>query len=517
MKLRGGAFPGEVEGNAKACEGRTEFVGNVCEQAALGSDEGFDASGHAAQSASKLRERRGAAAQGGADASGEVAIGEAADGGADAASGAGKIASEEVTDQGNDYEEGDEMEQGAAGMDAGRKAGNADDKDIAGAGSGAGDESGGNDDAAGGLDNVVILLECGGQCGVLRVAKGFAGQERTGGIEQCGAESVFLVLVGEEEGEGRRAASFVGMDSALARGLTDVCEDGGAARFRFGDFIAENEEMGDKLDAECGEKEGNKDADEEGAHVSGSGGGVRGGENEKIADAADAFDEVAVAEFAAEAADVDVDAAVEGVEFAAEDAAGKLAARDDAAGMIEEQLEEVEFEGSEGDAGGGAADFAGAGIEFDIADAEQEGRGRRMDAAMAAEDGADACGELAGVERLGHVIVGAELEAEEAGYIFAAGCEHDDGNLAGGADALEDFCAGQGGEHNVEDDEIEIAAEGADGAFAAIVDGLHVHAFRGEIFADQRGKLTVIIHEENFFHVFGEMRGGRISLHPVYL
>jgi hypothetical protein len=197
---------------------------------------------------------------------------------------------------------------------------------------------------------------------------------------------------------------------------------------------------------------------------------------------------------------VDVYAAVEGIEFAAENAPGKLSARDHGTSAIEKELEEIEFERGKRDACARAANLAGSGIEFDITDAEQRNGGRRLDAAMAAKDGANAGGQLPGIERLGHVIVRAKLEAEDAVHIFSTGGEHDDRDLAGGSNALEDFGAGHGWEHHIKDDEIIFAGKCAAGSFAAVVHGFDVHAFGGEVFPDELGQLAVVIHDKDLFH-----------------
>jgi hypothetical protein len=45
---------------------------------------------------------------------------------------------------------------------------------------------------------------------------------------------------------------------------------------------------------------------------------------------------------------------------------------------------------------------------------------------VAAQDGLDARHQLAGIERLGQVVIGAELEADDLVDVLAAGRQHDD-------------------------------------------------------------------------------------------
>src|SRR5438477_34413 len=60
--------------------------------------------------------------------------------------------------------------------------------------------------------------------------------------------------------------------------------------------------------------------------------------------------------------------------------------------------------------------------------------------------------ELTRAERLRHVIVGAELEAEDAVDLAVARGQHDDRDLAGRAQTAADLEAVHSGEHHVEDD-----------------------------------------------------------------
>ena len=73
----------------------------------------------------------------------------------------------------------------------------------------------------------------------------------------------------------------------------------------------------------------------------------------------------------------------------------------------------------------------------------------------AAQQGAHAGDELAGREGLDEVVVGAELEADDAVLDLALGGEHDDGDVGGLADGAAHALAGELGEHEVEDDQIE--------------------------------------------------------------
>ena len=74
---------------------------------------------------------------------------------------------------------------------------------------------------------------------------------------------------------------------------------------------------------------------------------------------------------------------------------------------------------------------------------------------VAAQDGADAGGQFARVERLRQVIVGAEFQADDAVDIFAARGQHDDRDFALLAQAAQDFEAVDARQHDVEHDEVD--------------------------------------------------------------
>ena len=75
-------------------------------------------------------------------------------------------------------------------------------------------------------------------------------------------------------------------------------------------------------------------------------------------------------------------------------------------------------------------------------------------AGAAAQDRADAGDQLAGAERLDHVVVGAEFEAEDAVDLLAASGEHDDRHVGGRSDLAGEVAAVAVGKHHVEQDHV---------------------------------------------------------------
>ena len=109
--------------------------------------------------------------------------------------------------------------------------------------------------------------------------------------------------------------------------------------------------------------------------------------------------------------------------------------------------------------------------------------GRRGgDGARAAQDRADARDELAGAERLDDVVVGAELEAEHAVGLVAAGGEHDHRHALVGAQLAQQVEARAVGEHDVEEHEVGTLARAVSSAVASVPAVSRAEALAGEGF-----------------------------------
>ncbi len=126
---------------------------------------------------------------------------------------------------------------------------------------------------------------------------------------------------------------------------------------------------------------------------------------------------------------------------------------------------------------------ARAGIQHDPVDLD----GAAVDGALRpAQDGFDPCEQLARVEGLAKVVVGAELEAEDAVDIFVACGQHQDWYAAGLPHLLQDFEAVDAGQHDIENDQVVAALLRFFESMAAIVDTLDVVVFSLQVFLEQR-------------------------------
>ncbi len=101
---------------------------------------------------------------------------------------------------------------------------------------------------------------------------------------------------------------------------------------------------------------------------------------------------------------------------------------------------------------------------------------------MAAQHGVDARDQLARIERLGQVVVGAHLEADDAIDVLALGGQHDDRHrLARAAQAPADREAVFAGQHEVEHEQVRRVALQLLVEVARVGERLHLEALLGQI------------------------------------
>lgn len=121
---------------------------------------------------------------------------------------------------------------------------------------------------------------------------------------------------------------------------------------------------------------------------------------------------------------------------------------------IDQAEQHVELGGGEFDQGAIAEYLAGGAADQHVREAHLVGGG--AEARLAAEHGLDAGQQLGQPEGLGHVVLGAELEAHDLVHLGAAGAEHHHGGeMARLAQVAEDLEAVELGEHHVEDDQVK--------------------------------------------------------------
>ena len=105
-------------------------------------------------------------------------------------------------------------------------------------------------------------------------------------------------------------------------------------------------------------------------------------------------------------------------------------------------------------------------IEHELARGKQRGLLALVRRVAPREHRRDPRHQLLGAEGLDHVVVYAQLEAEELVVLLAPGGEHDDGDVLALADLLAGRIAVELGHHDVHDNEVVVVEH-------ALVDGLH--------------------------------------------
>ena len=133
------------------------------------------------------------------------------------------------------------------------------------------------------------------------------------------------------------------------------------------------------------------------------------------------------------------------------------------------------------------------------------------------QDGADAGGQLVGVERLGDVVVGAEVEALGLVGGRALGRQQDDGDRAPLAELAHDLDAVEVGHDDVEQDDVRPDLLGLLEGLLAAVGGDDAEALLTEGDRDELGDAGFVVGDEDeglgaHWHLLGRCHGdGQVS------
>jgi hypothetical protein len=212
----------------------------------------------------------------------------------------------------------------------------------------------------------------------------------------------------------------------------------------------------------------------------------------------------AILDLAAQPEDLDVDRAVVDVVVQAA-RLEQLVAREDAPGRLEERHQQRVLAVGELDvATVGRAQLAGAGVQLPAPEAEGAHRLAAARGALllgAPQDRLDARQQLALAERLGDVVVGAQLQAHDAVHLFLASGEDDDRQVEGFAQPPRDGEAVLVGQLEVEDDQVDdLDREHA----VHVGSGFRyrdLEVVLGEVFLDQVADGDVVVDDKDMgFH-----------------
>src|SRR5688500_4109934 len=170
-----------------------------------------------------------------------------------------------------------------------------------------------------------------------------------------------------------------------------------------------------------------------------------------------------VFELLSEPRDVQVDGARRRHRVVAPDLVEQLVAAERGAAMFDEILQQLEFACREVEGRAGLDDLSATEVDGDVAKAKGlAGECCRRCRAAAAQERLDAPQELGHLERLDQVVVGAQLEADDAIDALPLGRQHQDRRLhAALAQRPADVETVSAGQHDVKQDRVEGAGAGA--------------------------------------------------------
>jgi hypothetical protein len=224
-----------------------------------------------------------------------------------------------------------------------------------------------------------------------------------------------------------------------------------------------------------------------------------------VAAAAHGLDQLGVAavilQLAAQAADGDVDGAVERPGLAAAQQVQQHVAGQHPVGALHQGDQQVVFAPRERHFDGVRVEQAAArGLQRPAAEAQAAGAGlggAGRAFAGAAQHGADAGQQFARVERFRHVVVGAEFQADDAvGFLPHRG-QHDDGDVGLGAHPAREVEAGFAGQHQVQHDDVVVAGGPDAAGFPRVAGDGDAHPVLFQEAGQQVADLAVVVDDHD--------------------
>ena len=168
--------------------------------------------------------------------------------------------------------------------------------------------------------------------------------------------------------------------------------------------------------------------------------------------------------------------------------------------VLGQVAEEVELPRGEGDGATRDPRLPASGVDLDSADGDDVGR-LAAGAFGAAQDGFHPGDDLARRERLGDVVVGAQLEAEHAVDLGAARGEHDHGHVdAAAAELPADVPAAHPGHHDVEQHEVGCVAQGEREGVLAVRGRDGLIALEAQIVLEAAYDLRLVVRDQDPSH-----------------
>ena len=137
-------------------------------------------------------------------------------------------------------------------------------------------------------------------------------------------------------------------------------------------------------------------------------------------------------------------------------------------------------------------------VDLDRAEVDDGRRAVDRDCLLGAPElGPDAGGQLAQAERLGDVVVGAELEADDLVELRVLGRQHQDRHARFGPDDPADLDPGQLGQHQVEQDEVRAFGAEREQGLATVGGGDDPEAVRLERLGERLAQGRLVVDDED--------------------
>jgi hypothetical protein len=156
-----------------------------------------------------------------------------------------------------------------------------------------------------------------------------------------------------------------------------------------------------------------------------------------------------------------------------------------------------------------------AGAEGILVDA-QAGHGRHAGGmAVAAQHRIDPGDHLARAEWLAHIVVGADLQAEQAVHLVGARGDHDHRHVAEAAQLAADLHAVAVRQHQVQQHQVRPQRAYRLHRAGAVVDPVVAVAGRLQVLAEHRGQARLVLHDQHpagVVHAHGVSRSGRCTV-----
>ncbi len=127
-------------------------------------------------------------------------------------------------------------------------------------------------------------------------------------------------------------------------------------------------------------------------------------------------------------------------------------------------------------------------------------QGIRHRHAAATQDGLDACHQLAGAEGLAHIVVRAQIEADQAVDLLDARRHHDDRHIGERAQLAADVEAVAPGQHQIQQDQVGCIRAHPGHHLQAIGDAMRLEALGLEVIGLERGELGLVLDDEDAVH-----------------